>query len=627
MDLSWNPGAVPFAPAVLLRLGELRTQVLSRQEELLAAWRPLLQRRGFLASASNLAGYLALRRHDLHDLQDRLDSLGLASLAGCEASVAATLDALMNTLRLSQGQPVLAANVIRCARALQRSRTQRCRSTDHLFGAARAPRATRFMVTLSRESGADYALVRDLVELGMDCARINCVVDDRATWRDIIGNVRQAEKELGRGCKVLMELGGRRLRTGPVDAGPDLLHVKVKRDQFGDPLYPTVIVLDGSGRAGRTATRDHSGRAMPARLAVDRKWLARLDPGDRVLFRDFKGRKRELAIEARLSETEVACACVDGAYIGQGTELEHEQRSRKKGAKTKSGAFDAPPAESEVKPGDALLLTRDLSPGRGEQRDKRGRLAATARIGCTDPDVFDLLDAGQTAWIDGCRIGALIEQVDKHGAWLRVTRASPRGERIGADQAIHLPDTPIDLPALSARDLAQLEFVSRHADIVGFPVATGRADIDQLVDALAGHHGGRRLGIIAGIETRAALDDLPEIIAHGAGRHPFGITGSYGALAAEFGFEGMPEAVREIRALCACAHVPVVWSTPALESLVIHEPPRADITDTATIGSAQCLLLNQGPCVRQALIALGSLVSAMEEQATRRASRCRSATQ
>ena len=41
-------------------------------------------------------------------------------------------------------------------------------------------------------------------------------------------------------------------------------------------------------------------------------------------------------------------------------ELEHELRSRKKGAMTKTGAFDAPPSEIELKPGDALLLTRLL---------------------------------------------------------------------------------------------------------------------------------------------------------------------------------------------------------------------------------------------------------------------------
>ena len=69
----------------------------------------------------------------------------------------------------------------------------------------------------------------------MDCARVNCAQDDTAVWRDIIGNVRQAQKELGRSCKVLMELAGPKLRTGPVDAGPPVLHVKVKRDQFGDP--------------------------------------------------------------------------------------------------------------------------------------------------------------------------------------------------------------------------------------------------------------------------------------------------------------------------------------------------------------------------------------------------------
>ncbi|MET1084857.1 MAG: pyruvate kinase [Burkholderiales bacterium] len=615
MDLGWNPAAVPHAPELLLQLREVRTQVAATQERLLAEWRPHLELRGFRGSASNLAAYIELRRHDLRGLQRRLAGLGLTSLGRCDGHVVATLDAVIHALLLMQGHSVKAADISRAARSMERDRVLLYRNTNRLLGMPPETRWTRFMVTVPREAGADYAFVRELVKRGMDCARVNCAQDDKAVWRDIISNVRQAQKELGRSCKVLMELAGPKLRTGPVDVGPPVLHVKVKRDQFGDPLHPALIVLDGSGRGGREAMLDKAGHRVPARLAVDRKWLAKLEPGDRVLFRDLKGRKRELAVEARLSDTEVVTACADGAYIAKGTEIEHEQRSRKKAAKTKTGAFEAPPVEIEVTPGGMLLLTRDGKPGGPQQLDKRGRVASPAHIGCTEPAVFGFLEPGQTAWIDDGRVGGLIEKVDKHGAWLRITRARADGERIGADRSINFPDTRIDLPALSERDLAHLDVACKHADIVGLSFVKGAEDVDQLAQALA-ERNRRQLGIIAKIETRAAVEKLPDIIVHGAGTHPFGVMIARGDLAAGLGYERVAEVEENIRRLCAAAHVPTVWANQGLENLVKRDlPSRAEITEAAIVERSDCLMLNKGPYLLHALSLLETVVMEMQPPA------------
>src|SRR5205823_10520213 len=54
-----------------------------------------------LRDARNLVHYVALRRNDIRDLQQRLSSAGLSSLSGCESHVLATLDSIIAILNLA----------------------------------------------------------------------------------------------------------------------------------------------------------------------------------------------------------------------------------------------------------------------------------------------------------------------------------------------------------------------------------------------------------------------------------------------------------------------------------------------------------------------------------------------
>jgi pyruvate kinase len=359
---------------------------------------------------------------------------------------------------------------------------------------------------------------------------------------------------------------------------------------------------------------------------VERKWLAKLEPGDRILFKDARGRKRAFVAEARLSEHEVVAACHESASIAKGTELEHEPRAKKKGGQTRTGAFLAPAGAIDLKPGATLLITREDLPGGPEKRDKRGREVEPAHIACTEPAIFRFLEPGHTLWIDHGRIGGLIERVDKHGARVRITRARPQGERLLADRNLHLPDARVDLPALSERDLAHLDFACKHADLVGLAGVKGAEDLDRLADALR-ERNGRHLGVVAWIETRSAVLNLPDVIAHGAGRHPFGIVIARSDLAVEFGYEQLPEVQHKILGLCEAAHIPVIWTTRLLASLVKRDLPfRAEITDAAMSERAECVLLNEGPYVLQALTQLEAVLtrarpSGLESTADRHAVR------
>jgi pyruvate kinase len=64
----------------------------------------------------------------------------------------------------------------------------------------------------------------------------------------------------------------------------------------------------------------------------------------------------------------------------------------------------------------------------------------------------------------------------------------------------------------------------------------------------------------------------------------------------------MSEVPRQILALSEAAHVPAIWATQVLETLTrTGQPSRAEITDAAAAQRAECVLLNKGPHVTEAM--------------------------
>ena len=150
-------------------------------------------------------------------------------------------------------------------------------------------------------------------------------------------------------------------------------------------------------------------------------------------------------------------------------------------------------------------------------------------------------------------------------------------------------------------------------------------DIARLQDELAARRPDwRRLGIIAKVETAQAVTHLPDIIVRAAGRQPFGVMIARGDLAVALGFERLAEMQEEILWLCESAHVPVIWATQVLEELVKSGlPTRGEMTDAAMAGRAECVMLNKGPNVGEAITALRGLLQRMAEHQSKKTSRLR----
>jgi pyruvate kinase len=207
----------------------LRAAIESEAAGILDRWGPAIEREEFRPSAANLAHYIALRHHDLRDLQLELMPFGLSSLGRCEARVLPTLDAVIEALAALSGEQGGEAATAPDPDAFFEGHTLLRRQTEAVLGPTPPNRAVRIMVTLPSEAAADFELLRDLSSAGMDVARINCAHDGPAAWREMAAQVRRAATETGRPCRVCFDLSGPRSRVDSTTVAEDARLVRGER--------------------------------------------------------------------------------------------------------------------------------------------------------------------------------------------------------------------------------------------------------------------------------------------------------------------------------------------------------------------------------------------------------------
>jgi hypothetical protein len=194
------------------------------------------------ASARNLIDYLALRRHDIRQLQAKLTDLGPSSLGRTEPRVLCSLHAVLNVLhKLAVSDPIALAQ--EAGPKPGPGNTLLAKNTKALLGEAPTARHVRIMVTMPQEAATNYKLVRDLLAQGMDFMRINCAHDGPGAWMGMIQNLRRAETETNKHCKVAMDLAGPKLRTGSIEPGPMVFNYRPERNTFGCVVSPARIWL------------------------------------------------------------------------------------------------------------------------------------------------------------------------------------------------------------------------------------------------------------------------------------------------------------------------------------------------------------------------------------------------
>lgn len=175
-----------------------------------------------LPAAKNMIHYLSLRSEDIRELQDALHISGLSSLASAESHIHRQLQAIKQ--RLGSKYPL--NKISGCSYEwAKKDISGKC---DALFGKKAARPGPHIMVTFDTSFADDYTLVKNLLQHGMNVARINCAHDDEAIWSKMIHHIQRASKQSGINCKIYMDLAGPKIRVQLLGKGKADGKVKVK---------------------------------------------------------------------------------------------------------------------------------------------------------------------------------------------------------------------------------------------------------------------------------------------------------------------------------------------------------------------------------------------------------------
>jgi pyruvate kinase len=540
-------------------------------------------------SARNLIHYLALRATDLRAVQEKLSWLGVSSLGRAESHVLANVDKVIGILHRLTGQDWQDHSQDEPAGSVS-GRQLLLSHADTLLGPALRERKVRIMVTLPSEAAHDYGLLRRLVHAGMDVARINCAHDDAAAWQAMAQGVRRAAKASQRDIRILMDLGGPKIRTGTLAPGPAVIKLKPERDALGHAIGPSRLRIDAIDGGS------NSGKAQ-ARIVADADWLARLRVGTQIDVTDARAKKRRLLVVECDAEGAVA-ECLASYYLTPDTALSYRGKNGHKVHSIYPGGIEALPGALHLRRGDRLHLTRDGS-------------SDANHIACTLPQVFDQVHAGERVWFDDGRIGGVVRKASAKGMEVEIVQARDGGESLLADKGINFPDSHLHLPALTEKDLEDLKTVAKIADLVGLSFAQEAADVHQLLHALQ-DLGGERVGVVLKIETMKGFENLPELMLAAMAAPSAGVMIARGDLAVECGYERMAEVQEEILWCSEAAHMPVIWATQVLESLAKSGvPSRAEISDAGMGVRAECVMLNKGPFITDAIRMLDDILRRM----------------
>lgn len=224
------------------------------------------------------------------------------------------------------------------------------------------------------------------------------------------------------------------------------------------------------------------------------------------------------------------------------------------------------------------------------------------------------LEKGHKVLIDDGKVGCVVQARARKWVRLKVETAKPGGVKLKPGKGLNFPDLDLAIPPLTAKDLTDLDFVTTHADIVGFSFVQRPADIELLQAELRRRLGKRPLPpLIIKVETTLGVANLPDLIVTAAGRQPTAVMIARGDLAVELGLLQMSEAQEQLLWLCEAAHVPVVWATQVLDNLLkTGIASRAEATDAAMAQRAECVMLNKGEHAVEAVRFLDSVLHRMD---------------
>jgi pyruvate kinase len=574
---------------------------------------------GKKCSLDNLLCYLVLREQNLSDLQIRLAEEGLASLAMSDSNVLFGIEQVLKHFGI---KPVNTSSL--CRIDAQSGRLLLKMRSELMFGLMPEERKSHIMVTLDSSDIYQYELIEQLLENGMDIARINCAHSTAREWKLLVETLREVEEPLvqngrgieGRRCMILMDLGGPKIRIGPMELKVRPLQISSPKDIHGRPMRLVEGFLDCEARETEVLNleRGTSSSFVIAVSKINYGGLGSLRIGQKITFKDARdGRPRNLTVLERISPTRVRIGLEHTAFLTEGIKLECQINDSDNDRKCSFTVrvTKPQPIEINVEAGNILRLYRDTRLGHAGDNNRFGD--DPAGISCTYPHILDQVKVGHRVFIDDGKIEAVVRSSKEE--YLELEIVSPHGmiAKIKSNKGMNFPDSGIKTPALTQEDIKNLDFIVKHADMVGLSFVHGPQDIYDLHKELT-NRDRTDMGIVAKIETSDSVHNLARTLIAGLDLPKFAVLIARGDLAVEVGFENLAFIQEDILCLCEAAHLPVILATQILESLTESGlRSRPEIADALIMGRrAECVMLSNGPNILEAVRTLARLLSSGE---------------
>jgi pyruvate kinase len=260
-----------------------------------------------------------------------------------------------------------------------------------------------------------------------------------------------------------------------------------------------------------------------------------------------------------------------GSHEDKGKIIEHIRNINKKepyniailgdlqGPKLRVGEIEN--GEIEVAEGDILTFTNEKVIGNKE------------KIYVSYPNFHSDVKIGNIILIDDGKLEVRVLSIEKNND---VKVVVTLGGVLSSKKGINLPDTKITLPALTDKDLVDLDFIiEQKLDWVALSFVRNVKDLIILRNKLEEKKS--KTKIIAKIEKPEAVENIRDIIVESDG-----IMVARGDLGVELPIEKVPLIQKQIIKKCLHRAKPVIVATQMMESMIERtKPNRSEITDVA----------------------------------------------
>ncbi len=289
------------------------------------------------------------------------------------------------------------------------------------------------------------------------------------------------------------------------------------------------------------------------------------------------------------------------------------------GPKIRIGRFSSEYNTLKVRKGDILRIFVEPT-FLGHQKTE----FEPAAISITTPKALRNVAIGDRAYLDDGKVFGEVCRKEENYIEIKIIDTQTEIVKLKEGKGVNLPDSLVylNVPSLTSDDVRILPILCELADIIGVSFVHHPMDLVKLRDYLKVLTD-KKIGVVAKIETKASVFHLTKIMLEGLNFDSFGVMIARGDLAVEIGYEELTHVQESILRLCQAGHIPVIWATGVLDRLAKKGiPTRTELTDAYMGLRSDCIMLNKGPFITDAVKMIQNIADSVITDLYKRVDKC-----